>query len=499
MKRLNFIVVLALLVGVILVQPFSLAEAMPLGATVIPDTFTDEFNTIPPYGNCSLREALYTVIANSDFGGCIHTGSWGYDFVTLAHGTYELTLSGADDGIQAGDLDLQADYSAAPGLLAPLAPGYDITISGASDGSVIDANHIDRVMEFEGGVSVYLLRIMVKGGLSREADRMGGGIYIHNGASVYLIDSAVYDNATYPTGEGGGVVNSGTLTVDGSLIMDNRTGAGTNDNPSGLGGGIVNFNSLHVNDTSIQGNWTGINTGTNSSGKAAGLYNSGTATLNRVTITDNHVGDATANSIYANGGDGGGIYNSGTLTINTSTISTNSAGTSSFSSPGNGGGIYNIGTLDVNHCTIALNQAGYGAGDQAGGIINSGSSASLLNTIVAGNRAEFYPDLYGSFISEDYLLIQTTVGYTFTSGPEDNNQYGVDPLLGPLTDLGGVGWVHYLRLGSPAIDAGPITCISHDERLLSRPKDGDGNGTATCDIGAFEANIWQFFPLLVKP
>jgi hypothetical protein len=133
-----------------------------------------------------------------------------------------------------------------------------------------------------------------------------------------------------------------------------------------------------------------------------------------------------------------------------------------------------------------------------GGGIQAFGSVSVLNTIFADNTAVHGSDCIGTLISNDYLLMEST-GYCTITGTIDHNIYGQDPLLGALVDLGGVGWVHPLRLGSPAIDTGPNTCLSHDQRHLQRPKDGNGDGSVTCDIGAYEAYLWAFAPLIQKP
>jgi len=49
------------------------------------------------------------------------------------------------------------------------------------------------------------------------------------------------------------------------------------------------------------------------------------------------------------------------------------------------------------------------------------------------------------------------------------------------------GRVLTLKSGSPAIDAGDnATCVSDDWRYADRPVDGDGDGAADCDLGAYE-------------
>src|SRR6266511_1334674 len=65
-----------------------------------------------------------------------------------------------------------------------------------------------------------------------------------------------------------------------------------------------------------------------------------------------------------------------------------------------------------------------------------------------------------------------------------------DPLLGPVQNNGGPTDTHALAVGGPAVDAGGNAgCPATDQRGAARPFDGNGDGTATCDIGAFELTV----------
>ena len=89
------------------------------------------------------------------------------------------------------------------------------------------------------------------------------------------------------------------------------------------------------------------------------------------------------------------------------------------------------------------------------------------------------------------------MGYNIEDGnsaftPTTGDQPNTDPLLGPLQNNGGFTQTHALLAGSPAIDAGDNSVgLTEDQRGYARPIDGDGDATATIDIGAFEvtANI----------
>jgi hypothetical protein len=147
-----------------------------------------------------------------------------------------------------------------------------------------------------------------------------------------------------------------------------------------------------------------------------------------------------------------------------------------------GGGIYNFRTLELSNSTVSGNTAT--SGSSGGGIYsNSVGTMTLSNTIVARNSATTKPDASGSFTSEGNNLIGDTTG---SSGWGTSDLQNVNPLLGPLQNNGGPTDTHALLPDSPAVDAAnSTTCPLTDQRGETR-KDGDGNGTTVCDIGAFE-------------
>ncbi len=507
-----FVVIMAGLIAIPRSLPLQTVEGMPLGATVTPDVFYDQFNEDEA---CSLREALYSVRANSDYGGCTHTGSWNtnpsnpdYDIVLLSHGTYELTLYTIEDDGRYGDLDLWQGVGALASIpFSPSIAGYDITIQGDDAGSTIDGNGIDRVFEIQSGISVLMDNLIITGGNSKssEVDPNGGGILIEGGI-LKITDSIIINNSTQEGDPGGGIANHSDLTLDDVVIQDNRTGNSYSADPSGPGGGIFNAADIHAVDVYITGNHTGGNSSTGRTGEGAGIWNTGTGdiSLSRVTISENNCGGASANY----GSDGGGLFNSagGVIEITTSTISSNHAGSGGGGDHhgGHGGGIFNRGILTIDDSTIAYNYSGYNSGTGAshgGGLSNEDGTATLKNTILANNLSfnttNYDHDCDGGFISAGYNLVEDDLGCTITGLTDTMTD--MDPLLGPLADHGGYGWMHSLLPGSPAIDAGPLICFTPDQRHVLRPIDADFDGIKECDIGAFEFNFVFYLPSLLKP
>lgn len=196
---------------------------------------------------------------------------------------------------------------------------------------------------------------------------------------------------------------------------------------------------------------------------SGGVANTGSGTLT-----------ATASTLAGNVATefGGGLYATEDTTLENVTISGNEADS-------NGGGIFvGLTTVTVTNSTIVTNTAA-GAGS-GGGINNLGGAVTVKNTIVADNAED---NCGGAITSAGHNLEDADTCDFDAAGDQANT----DPMLEPLADNGGSTPTHALLSGSPAIDAGDdAACPATDQRGVSRPADGDLDGTAICDIGAFE-------------
>jgi predicted outer membrane repeat protein len=192
------------------------------------------------------------------------------------------------------------------------------------------------------------------------------------------------------------------------------------------------------------------------------------------------------------------------------TISGNRA--TSPTGAGGGGVLILDGAARLINATIVDNAAASTSG--AGGVgIQPGASAVMTNTIIAGNTsAAGSPDVKGDFnaTAVQYSLIGAVDGATGIADGVNGNQVGtaqnpVNPLLGPLYTPADQRAYYAPQPGSPVIDAGAnAACPVVDQRDGKRPQDGDGDGIAICDIGAYEAPSSEppshtvFLPLVIR-
>ena len=322
-------------------------------------------------GVCTLRAAIQEANALA-----------GPDSIKLKTGLYMLTIAGrSEDACATGDLDITDDLT--------------ITGTGAKN-TFINGGKLDRVFHIIGPISVTITNITIQNGLATER---GGGIYIESG-NVTIKGSTVSNNNTTSGGDfayGGGIFNSGTLTItkstlSNSTISSNSVSGGTD----AYGGGIFNSGALTITGSTISNN-------TASSASvvcAGGIMNYGTLTITGSTISNNTASANPAQISY-----GGAIYNSGgTLTVAQSTISNNTAlgGNDAL-----GGGIFNdVGPLTITGVKITNNAARGDFIGKGGGICDFYGEVTVKACTISGNAAsgKSLPGTGGGIYLEDGVL-----------------------------------------------------------------------------------------------
>ena len=313
----------------------------------------------------------------------------------------------------------------------------------------------------------------------------GGGLFVDSGSSAIIANTRLIDNEG---GHGGGLENSGNVTISHSLIAGNSV--------TGSGGGLWNLGgAISLTRTTVRNNTAFEGGGVNSYGRAV--------EMNEVNVVGN----------VATGTHGGGIYHGGgTLFIADATISGNMADAAAA----NGGGIYQNSddNLTLTNVTLAENTAG----NFGGGFYHYGRYAVLTNVTIADNAAgvagdAIYEESPMSAEAPGVIQIANSVifgsanncggglfdslGHNVSRGAcpalsaaGDRENFAGDLRLGALQFNGGAFAMDTLlpRLGSPLINAAdPNHCADHDQRGRAR--------VGMCDIGAVEYEAGGAFRL----
>jgi CSLREA domain-containing protein len=355
-----------------------------------------------------------------------------------------------------------------------------------------------------GGIFIYGSLEMYGGQVAlNTADYFGGGIYLNYLSTADIHDAYINDNHTTanPSYGGGGIYNSGgTVLLDGCTVTTNYlSGSGGTSN---YGGGVFSWGGdLTITDSKITSNDAltsggGVffqdgnlmitnsvfrnNSASAALGSGGGLFN-GSDTATVIQQSEFSGNDA--------GNDGGGIHTQGVISLENVTISGNTSD--------DGAGMLSTGGTGVT--TDILNSTIYGnivpSGSNAGGLV-AYNAVGIKNTIIAGNDNDECLNSSGTAITSNGNNISGDATCGFSAG---GDQPGTDPLLGLLADNGGFSKTHALLPGSPALDAGTNSgCPASDQRGVNRPIDGDTDGTATCDVGAYEGMINLFLPLITR-
>ncbi|WP_285962302.1 CSLREA domain-containing protein [Pseudomonas tohonis] len=397
--------------------------------------------------DCSLREAIAYAAAQP-----------GSHRIQLAEGRYVLdpggaARAGADDG---------------------LVVSGELTLVGAGAGkTLLDGGRHGRLFSVSEGARLHLEQLSLRNG--RSATR--GGALLNEGETtlehVELRDNQVYAIDPGPDhGWGGAIANYGWLDIRSSHLVDNQAFSETTDEVRG--GGLYNAGQLRMRNSTLEHNNSsnGVD-----NGFGGGLYNQGFADIARSTLVRNSQGE---------GGLGAAILNTGVLRLVNSTLSNNPT-------------YFGRGVL-VNG--RPQGQGGEGAQALLGNVTIAGNgnyglmnfaSMAVRNSLVGGNRhinddSEVFVrnclnqgrsfDVRGLMLGRD--------GHGCSADLPLDDALTFTRVLEPLSAAPGAPPLHPLRAGSPAIDAGVGTCTASDQRKVLRPQDGNGDGVAGCDLGAYE-------------
>jgi len=377
-------------------------------------------------------------------------------------------------------------------------PGAAITTRGEIE--VVDSTITQNLSEEPGG-GVFsmrratIIRSVITGNLANDD---GGGVYARRGG-IRVYDSVVSSNLV--DGSGGALASTGDILVVRSHVDGNTT--------DGDGGAIYadEDGDVIVIDSTVDGS--------TADGPGGAIFTlDGDVTVVSSTLNGNRADDrggaisgeadvtvigSTIARNAANAHVGGGIWARGSLLLAGSTVSNNYA-------EGQGGGVLAAGTVRLVNATVVQNIAPLAANVGAGtGLEAFGTIIGPALVPVTGGEAQ--PTGANCRVTGPRSLGYNVVSDGSCGLTAASDATGVDPLLGPLQDHGGLGRTFLPSDVSPAIDRIPaaacrlpayvtalraarqldglvtdrVALAGKDQRGVARPQG------AGCDAGAVEA------------
>ncbi len=243
-----------------------------------------------------------------------------------------------------------------------------------------------RILEVAAGAQLAVDDVTIAGGsvsLSGPT-AFGGGIL--NSGLLTVTNATISDNAVSGTGSsagGGGIANNGTARVRNTLLRSNTASATGTRIFAAVGGALINRTgaTMTVDNSVVIGN-SATSRGSSELlfiAAAGGIGNTGTLTVNGTQIKGNTV---LADGAKGQAGGGGVSIGDGTASITGSEVNGNTATAIGPGASAHGGGLENNGRTRISRTDVKDNKA-TGPTAQGGGIYNGRKLAVLRSHVIA--------------------------------------------------------------------------------------------------------------------